>query len=141
MATKKVNDRKTQPTAVDVDSFLDAVEDERRREDAKAVTKIMREITKVEPIMWGPAMVGFGDMPYTAADGKERDYFAIGLSPRKTALTLYGLTFYGSNQELLDRLGKITLGKGCVYIKRLSDVDLDVLRELVAHAWSTNHKD
>ncbi|WP_223277672.1 DUF1801 domain-containing protein [Janibacter sp. YB324] len=80
-------------------------------------------------------MIGFGAQPYTTADGKEREWFRIGLAPRKAALTLYGLTFHGSNEDLLDRLGKHTTGKGCVYIKRLEDVDADVLRELVERSW------
>ena len=89
--------------------------------------------------MWGNSMIGFGRQPYTTADGKEHEWFAVGLAPRKAALTLYGLTVYGSNDDLLERLGTHTTGKGCVYIKRLEDVDPNVLKELVVRAWQTNH--
>ena len=129
------SDRKTTPTDTSPDELLAAVADERRRTDARGVLDLMREVSGVEPVVWGPSMIGFGTQPYTTADGKDREWFRIGLAPRKAALTLYGLTFYGSNEDLLDRLGKHTTGKGCVYIKRLEDVDADVLRELVERAW------
>jgi hypothetical protein len=132
-------DRKTRPMSADVGAFLDAVADERRRLDAREVLDTMRRVSGDEPRLWGDAIVGFGHQPYTTADGKERDWFAIGLSPRKAALTLYGLTFYGSNEDLLERLGKHTTGKGCLYVKRLNDVDRDVLEELIVRSWSTNH--
>lgn len=132
-------DRKTRPTSEDVGAFLDDVEDERRRTDAWEVFDAMRRVTDAEPRMWGNSIVGFGHQPYTTADGKQRDWFAIGLSPRKAALTLYGLTYYGSNDDLLERLGKHTTGKGCLYVKRLDDVDREVLEELIARSWSTNH--
>ena len=85
-------------------------------------------------------MIGFGHQPYTTADGKEREWFAVGLAPRKAALTLYGLTYYGSNDDLLDRLGPHTTGKGCLYVKRLNAVDRTVLTELVQRAWQENHR-
>ena len=133
-------DRKTHPTEADVAGFLDGVADVRRREDAHAVLGLMREVTGAPPVMWGPAIIGFGRRPYRTADGKEREWFAVGLSPRKEALTLYGLTFYGSNTDLLDRLGPHTTGKGCVYVKRLDAVDRDVLTELVRRAWQTEEE-
>lgn len=134
-------DRKTRPTSADVESFLDAVADERRRTDARQVLDTMLRITGATPRMWGDSIIGFGHQPYTTADGKERDWFAVGLAPRKAALTLYGLTFYGSNDDLLDRLGRHSTGKGCLYVKRLDDVDRDVLDELIARSWATNHAD
>ncbi len=132
-------DRKTRPTSADVDGYLDAVADERRRTDALAVLELMRRVTGAEPTMWGGSIIGFGHQPYTTSDGKERDWFAVGLAPRKAALTIYGLTSYGSNEDLLERLGKHTTGKGCLYVKRLEDVDEDVLEELIARSWATNH--
>ncbi len=131
--------RKTQPTSDDVEAHLDAVEHPVRRADARAALALMREVTGVEPVMWGASMVGFGTQRYTTADGKEHAWFAVGLAARKAALTLYGLTYYDSNSDLLERLGPHTTGKGCLYVKRLDDVDLAVLRELVARAWATNH--
>lgn len=132
-------DRTTKPGLADVDTYLAAVEPVARREDAQAVLAVMREVTGVEPMLWGGSMVGFGSQPYTTADGKEREWFALGLAPRKAALTLYGLTYYGSNAPLLERLGTHTTGKGCLYVKRLTDVDAGVLRELIVKAWADNH--
>jgi hypothetical protein len=132
-------DRKTRPTSADVEEFLDSVADARRLTDAREVLEVMRRVTGAEPTMWGGSIIGFGNQPYTTSDGKERDWFAVGLSPRKTALTLYGLTYYGSNDDLLERLGKHSTGKGCLYVKRLDDVNREVLEELIARAWVTNH--
>ncbi len=134
------SDRTTRPTDADVAEFLDAVPDERRRDDARAVLELMRTVSGSEPRMWGPSMVGFGRQPYRTADGKEREWFAVGLAPRKAALTLYGLTYYGSNTDLLERLGPHTTGKGCLYVKRLEDVDREVLTELVRRAWEANNE-
>lgn len=134
-----MNDRITQPTAGDVGAFLASVSDERRRSDAEAVVALMCEITGAQPQLWGPSIIGFGRQPYTTADGKTREWFAVGLSPRKAALTLYGLTYYGSNTDLLGRLGKHTTGKGCLYLKRLEDVDRDVLAELIEKGWAANN--
>jgi hypothetical protein len=133
-------DRVTRPTGEDVTAFLDAVPDERRRADALDAVDLIREVTGSEPRMWGDAVVGFGRQPYRTADGKEREWFAVGLAPRKAALTLYGLTYYGSNTDLLERLGPHTTGKGCLYLKRLEDVDREVLTELVRRSWETNNE-
>lgn len=132
------DDRKTKPTDAAADDVIDAVADERRRTDAQEALALMREVTGVEPVVWGPSMIGLGSQPCTTADGKERVWFRVGLGPRKAALTLYGFTVYGSNQDLLERLGKHTTGKGCPYVKRLSDVDEGVLRELVERSWSAD---
>lgn len=134
------SDRKTTPTAGDVTAYLASVDDERRRADALEVLELMRSVTQTAPRMWGSSIIGFGRQPYRTADGTKREWFAVGLSPRKAALTLYGLTFYGTNTDLLERLGPHTTGKGCLYIKRLADVDGDVLAELIRRAWRTNHE-
>lgn len=133
--------RKTKPHDGDVEAFLATVADVRRREDAAQALALMQEVTGAEPVMWGASMIGFGHQPYTTADGKDHEWFAVGLSPRKAALTMYGLTFYGSNADLLDRLGPHTTGKGCLYVKRLDAVDREVLAELVERAWEANHKE
>jgi hypothetical protein len=135
-----MGDRKTQPTDTSVEEVIDRAGDERRRDDARDVLDLMREVTGAEPVVWGPSMIGFGRQPYTTADGKEREWFAVGLAPRKAALTLYGLTFYGSNDDLLERLGPHTTGKGCVYVKRVADLDRAVLTEMVDRAWRENHR-
>ena len=135
------DDRVTQPGSGDVWAYLDSVPDQRRRTDALAALELMRDVTGSEPVMWGPSMIGFGTQRYTTADGREREWFAVGLSPRKASLTFYGLTYYDSNQDLLDRLGPHTTGKGCLYVKRLDDVDRDVLVELVESGWAANNSE
>lgn len=126
---------KTAPTDADVAQYLLSVPDERRRTDALTTVELMREVTGAPPVMWGSSMIGFGERPYTTADGKEHRWFVVGLAPRKAALTLYGLTGDGRNTDLLERLGPHTTGKGCVYAKRLDALDEGVLRELVERAW------
>jgi hypothetical protein len=133
-------DRITRPTDEDVTAYLDAVPDERRRADALDALDLIRSVTGAEPRMWGASMVGFGRQPYRTADGKDHEWFAVGLAPRKAALTLYGLTYYGSNADLLERLGPHTTGKGCLYVKRLEDVDRGVLTELVRRSWEANNE-
>ncbi len=133
------DDRLTQPGPGDVRAFLDAVPDERRRADALAALDLMAAVTGAEPVMWGSSMVGFGTQRYTTADGKQREWFAVGLAPRKASLTFYGLTYDESNQDLLERLGPHTTGKGCLYVKRLDALDRDVLVELVERSWAANH--
>lgn len=130
-----IRDRKTQPTGEDATAFLNAVPDAHRRQDAQAVVRLMREVTGVEPELWG-SMIGFGRLRYTGSDHKIRETMAIGLAARKAALTLYGMTYDGSEAELLTQLGPHTTGKGCLYIKRLADIDEAVLRELVIRGWA-----
>jgi hypothetical protein len=132
-------DRRTRPTDNNVNAFLDGVENDRRRQDAQEVLALMRSVTGAEPTLWGSSIIGFGIQPYTTADGKKREWLAVGLSPRKSALTLYGLTYYGSNDDLLSQLGPHSTGKGCLYVKRLDDVDRGVLTELIRRAWAANH--
>ena len=134
-----MSDRKTKPNDASVEEVIDAAADERRRDDAREVLDLMREVTGAQPVVWGSSMIGFGRQPYTTADGKEREWFAVGLAPRKAALTLYGLTFYGSNEDLLERLGPHTTGKGCVYVKRVADLDRAVLTEMIDRSWRENH--
>lgn len=135
------NTRKTTANEGDVEAFLHSVTDERRREDARTAVDLMRRVTGAEPVMWGGSIIGFGHRPYATADGKEHDYFVVGLSPRKASLTFYGLTYYGSNDDLLERLGPHTTGKGCLYVKRLDALDQQMLSELVERSWSTDWRD
>ena len=117
---------KTQKTKVSVTQFIAAVEDETRRKDAKVVDKMMREITGEKPAMWGPAIVGYGSYP-----SRSGDWPITGFSPRKGALTLYVMPGFSEYGSLLKKLGKHKTGKSCLYINKLSDVDQDVLREIV----------
>ncbi|HSK22636.1 MAG TPA: DUF1801 domain-containing protein [Egicoccus sp.] len=123
---------KTQQNDGDVDAFLAAVEHDQRREDAIAVRRLMAEVTGEPGAMWGDAIVGFRPYHYRYDSGREGDWPAVGFSPRKQQLVVYLMTGFEPHPELMARLGKHSTGKSCLYIKRLSDIDLDVLRDLVA---------
>ncbi|GAB4251141.1 MAG: hypothetical protein Kow0027_14910 [Saprospiraceae bacterium] len=125
---------KTQPHDGSVEDFLNSVEDEQKRKDAWQVLNMMKEITGYEPVLWGPSIVGFGTYHYKYESGREGDFMRTGFSPRKTALTVYIMPGFGRYEELMAKLGKYKTGKSCLYIKRLSDVDLGVLRELIAES-------
>lgn len=129
-------EQQTQATDQSVLAFLNAVEPVRRRQQGLELLALFVELTQAQPVMWGPSMVGFGQVRYTYASGHSGEMFQIGFSPRKAALTLYGLTTYGSNADLLADLGKHRVGKGCLYINKLEDVDLGVLRELIRRGWT-----
>ncbi|MBT8211775.1 MAG: DUF1801 domain-containing protein [Acidimicrobiia bacterium] len=122
---------KTRKHEGDVDAFLDAVEDDQKREDAHDIRKLMAEITGDRGSMWGPSIVGFGSHRYTYANGKENEWFKVGFSPRKQNLTLYIMDGFEEYAPLLENLGKHSTGKSCLYIKRLSDIDHGVLEDLV----------
>ncbi len=126
---------KTVRTTADVGEYLAAVPDERRRADAQALCTLIAETTGAAPAMWGTAIVGFGTYHYRYASGREGDWPPVGLSPRRQALTLYIAEGFDRHADLLARLGPVTTGKGCLYLKRLADVDADALRELVAAAF------
>jgi len=121
---------KTKVTKASVDQFLQGIKDENKREDCYQVLKIMKKVTKSEPKMWGPSIIGFGDHHYVYESGREGDWFVTGFSPRVQNLTLYMMG--GFDRELLKKLGKYKTGKGCLYINKLADVDLKVLNELIA---------
>lgn len=129
-------EQQTQVTDQSVLAFLNGVEPIRRRQQGFELLELFAAITQAQPVMWGPSMVGFGHVRYTYASGHSGEMFQIGFSPRKAALTLYGLTTYGSNADLLADLGKHRVGKGCLYINKLEDVDLGVLRELIRRGWA-----
>ena len=124
-------ENKTQPTDADVDAFLDAVENDRRREDSRVLLELMREVTGEEPVMWGPGIVGFGRYHYRYDSGREGDWFLAGFAPRKSNLVVYVMSGFPRHAELMKKLGKHRTGSSCLYINKLADVDLDVLRELV----------
>jgi hypothetical protein len=114
-----------------VQEFLAAVPDPRRRADAQALCALMTEVTGAQPQMWGTSIVGFGTYHYRYASGREGDWPAVGLSPRKQALTVYISAGFDAYTELLGRLGPHSTGRSCLYLKRLSDVDEEALRGLV----------
>ena len=122
---------KTRQNDQDVTEFLSNVANDKRRADAFTVLQLMGEITGIEPAMWGSSIVGFGNYHYAYASGREGDWFLTGFSPRKQALTLYIISGFAQYDHLLKRLGKFKIGKSCLYIKKLEDIDLNVLRELI----------
>lgn len=133
-------DIKTKPTEDDVKKFLESVEDPQRREDGLKMLALMEKLTGVKPVMWGSSIVGFGTQHYkSAATGREGDWMAIGFSPRKQALTLYGLVYYEKNRAVAEKLGPHKLGKGCLYLKRLDDVDQKVLSDMIKKSFAENN--
>ena len=127
-------ENKTKPTEASVAAFTDAIPDAGRRADAKALVELMHGATGEAPKMWGPSIVGFGSHHYATAAGRQGDMPLVGFSPRKAAHALYGLTGFEGADGMLAKLGKHTAGKGCLYIKKLADVDRDALRALVKKA-------
>jgi pentatricopeptide repeat protein len=121
-------ENKTKATSVSVSTFIDGLSDENRRSEAKALLKLMQKAAGEKPKMWGPSIIGFGSYHYTYDSGREGDMPVVAFSPRKAATVLYGL---GEAEALLPKLGKHTRGKGCVYIKKLADVDQKVLEAMV----------
>jgi hypothetical protein len=120
-------DNKTKPTRLSVAAFIDAIADPSRRGDAKALVKLMQRAAGEKPQMWGPSIIGFGSYHYKYDSGREGDMPLIGFSPRKAANVLYNVTGFNDSKALLAKLGKHTTGKGCLYIKKLADVDQQVL--------------
>jgi hypothetical protein len=122
---------KTKPTDQSVEKFIKGQPDLQTREDCSAIVKLMSEATGAEPLMWGSSIVGFGSRAIKYAGGREADWPIIGFSPRKQNLTLYIGMAEDFDTDLLEKLGKHTLGKGCLYLKRLSDVHLPTLKKLI----------
>ncbi|HRX05077.1 MAG: DUF1801 domain-containing protein [Anaerolineae bacterium] len=123
---------KTQKNDASVEAFLNTVADERKRRDCFTLLEMMQEATGAEPLMWGDSIVGFGEYHYTYASGRAGDWFLTGFAPRKQNLTLYIMAGFDEYDELLGKLGKHSTGKSCLYIKRLADVDMAALNELIA---------
>jgi hypothetical protein len=128
---------KTTQTSADVSSFIAGIDDGQKRADSETLVTLMQDITGEKPAMWGPSIVGFGKYHYRSSAGREGDWFILGFSPRKQALTLYLPGYIEQHKALLDQLGKHSTGKGCLYIKRLSDADPDALRRLLETAVAT----
>ncbi len=122
---------KTKENKASVEKFLKDIKDEGTRKDCFEIVKIMKQATKAEPKMWGSSIIGFGTHRLKYASGRELDWMITGFSPRKQNITLYGLEISKKKEGLLKKLGKYTTGKGCLYIKKLKDVDTKVLKELV----------
>jgi len=127
---------KTQATRASVAAFIAAVPDPRRRQEARVVLDLMRRVSGLEPVMWGPSIIGFGQYHYIYDSGREGDMPRIGFSPRKAALTLYLSNDHPGYDALMKRLGEHTVSVACLYIKRLDEVDLAVLEELARRSWA-----
>ena len=125
-------ENKTQPTTKSVPEFLEQIEDPIRRTDCITVAALMERLTGSKPRMWGEFIVGFGDYHYKYASGREGDWFLAGFSPRKQNLTIYVMGYLEFYTEILEGLGKFKHGKGCLYIKKLEDIDLKVLETLIS---------
>ena len=127
-------ENKTQRNDGDVMAYLESVQNNRRREDSLVVLKIMEEVTGEPAEMWGASIVGFGSYHYKYESGREGDFMISGFAPRKQALTLYIMGGFERHEELLAKLGKHRTGSSCLYINKLADVDLDVLREIISES-------
>ena len=131
-----MTENKTKPTKLSVAAFIDTLTDPSRRADAKALLKLMQRAADEKPKMWGPSIIGFGSYHYKYESGREGDMPVIAFSPRKAATVLYGMIGFDEAAALLAKLGNHTTGKGCLYIKKLADVDEQVLSELIARSFA-----
>lgn len=130
-------ENKTQPTDASVDEFINTVENPKKREDAVALKKMMEEMTGEKAVMWGPSIVGFGEYHYKYESGREGNFLIAGFSPRKASLSLYLMGCMEKKFEpLMAKLGKHKMGAGCLYINKLSDVDLDILKKLISESYT-----
>ncbi|UII32494.1 DUF1801 domain-containing protein [Fulvivirga ulvae] len=125
---------KTKLNDESVEDFLNSIEDEQKKKDSFEVLNIMKQITGAEPKMWGSSIIGFGNYHYVYDSGREGDWFIAGFSPRTQALTLYIMAGFSRYDELMQKLGKYKTGKSCLYIKKLKDIDLEVLKELIRNS-------
>lgn len=127
----------TQPTDVGPADYIASLPWPRRVDDGQALLELFAAATGATPVMWGPSMIGYGRLHYRCATGREGDTFRVGFSPRRAAVSLYGLQGHPHTEQLLSRLGKHRLGAGCVYVNTLADIRTDVLEELIRRAWDT----
>lgn len=128
---------KTVPTKASVIEFIDSVEHEQKRKDAKQLLKMMKEITGEKPVMWGPSLIGFGSYHYKSERSKqEGDWPLTGFSPRKQNMTVYIMPGFQKYEALMKKIGKHTTGSSCLYFKKLDDIDQDVLHELISESFA-----
>ena len=125
------NQNKTVPTDTSVEQFINSVDNETKRKDSLEILDMMSAITGSPPVLWGSSLVGFGRYHYKYASGREGDFFLTGFSPRKQALTIYIMPGFSEYETILGNLGKYKTGKSCLYVKKLDEIDRDLLRELI----------
>ena len=128
------------PTKVSVQTFVNGLDDERRRREATTLISMMKKVTGEKPVMWGPTIIGFGSYHYRYASGREGDAPRAGFSPRSAALTVYCMPGFTAHRDLLDRLGPHKTSVSCLYIRRLDDVDQDVLRAIIERTFAEMNK-
>ena len=128
------NQNKTVPTEQSAEQFIATVENEVKREDSLSLLRMMSDITDRPPVMWGSSLIGFGTYHYKYASGREGDFFLTGFSPRKQALTIYIMPGFSEYEEILANLGKYKTGKSCLYVKKLDDIDRDLLKDLITRS-------
>ena len=126
---------KTAPTEQDPRAFIEGLDDERRKEEALELLELFEERTGEKPVMWGDAIIGFGSYDYIYASGRSGTWMLTGFSPRKQQMTLYVMTGFEEYPERLEALGPHSLGKSCLYLKRLDAVDKDVLGEIISDSY------
>ena len=136
-----MSENKTQVTDVDPEAFIASVEHPTRRADATTLLELMRRVTGCEPKMWGPSIIGFGRYHYRYDSGREGEFMLTGFSPRKANLAIYVMPGYDELGDRLAQLGKHRLGKSCLYINKLADVDLDALERIVADGVATMRRE
>lgn len=139
-AKSKSADMKTTPTKASVTSFINAVENETRRKDAKTILALMKKLTGDKPVMWGPSIIGFGKYHYKYESGREGDFMLVGFSPRKANMVLYVLGSLKDDDPLLGKLGKFKRGRACLYVNTLDDVDMGVLEKVIKKSYETTKK-
>jgi hypothetical protein len=132
-----MSDLKTRPTDQNPEDFLEKVEHPTRKSDGFELYEMMKEITKEEPVMWGSSIIRFGSYHYKYASGREADWLKTGFSPRKRSLSVYISQGFDGYEELLMKLGKHRLGKGCLYINKLADIDKDVLKQIIRKSYTS----
>ncbi len=130
------NENKTKANGKSVDDFINSIDNEKKIADSYKILELMKEVTGLEAVMWGDSMIGFGKYHYKYKTGREGDTFLVGFSPRKTKFSLYLMYELEKQADLLDKLGKHKFGKACLYINKLADVDLDILKQLIERAFN-----
>lgn len=127
-------ENKTKETKASVNKFINSVKDERTKADCKQIISVMKDITKEDPKMWGSSIVGFGSYHYKYESGREGDMCLTGFSPRKQNLTIYIISGFSRYPEMMSKLGKYKTGKSCLYIKTLDDIDMKILKKMIAES-------
>lgn len=126
-----MSENKTRPTDQSVKTFIDSLDDQQKIAACHTLIELMKDVTGCKPKMWGPSIIGFDEYHYIYESGREGDWMKVGFSPRKREFSLYIMSGFKRHDELMKKLGKYRTGKSCLYVKKLDDIDIEVLRELV----------